>query len=582
MTSDSHTSRPRAAASFALWALLLLLPVAGPAFAQDVTAETAEMDARSEPAPMAGEMARTVQLVPTPSDAMAPAAVPIEEGAIQLSLERAIEITLSRNLGLVIERYNWIQQRNTILQNLGIYDLVLDASARFDDSTRPNTQVVEGVESVTVDSRVYTLGFNQLLPTGAVLDLGVIGSRTASNSLNQAVGQSYDANADFSLTQPLLRGFGRLPTERGIMLARIGASRTREFVEQRVAETIQDVEDAYWNLVGDREQLVVAQEALRLAQVLHEQNEVRVEVGTLAPLELIQSEAGIAARESEIITAEAAIGDSEDRLRQLLNLDQGDLWALPIVPVTDPAAPPIDIDLDRAIRTALAERPEVTSQLLNLEGLEIDVAFFRRNLLPQLDLQVGYGFTGLSPRVTFNEDGDPVGSTVGDQLDAFELLSDGDFPSWNALLTFRYPLQNRQARAQRAIAELGLDQGLAELEQLRNQIITEVRAAARRVESAAKQIEAARVSRELEEQNVEAERKRYENGMSSSYLVLQIQEQLTQARSREVAAITAYRSALAEYYRAIGQLLEQKGVELDAPEETFERPRYIDVLDPWD
>jgi outer membrane protein TolC len=113
------------------------------------------------------------------------------------------------------------------------------------------------------------------------------------------------------------------------------------------------------------------------------------------------------------------------------------------------------------------------------------------------------------------------------------------------------------------ISDLALEQGLAELEQLQLQIVTEVRAAARRVETAAKQIESARVSLRLEERNLDAERKRYENGMSSSFRVLEIQEDLTQARSREVTAVTAYRRAIAELYRAIGVLLEQKGVELE-------------------
>ena len=151
----------------------------------------------------------------------------------------------------------------------------------------------------------------------------------------------------------------------------------------------------------------------------------------------------------------------------------------------------------------------------------------------------------------------------GSYSDAYDQVVDRDFEEWRVQLQFSYPLQNRQRREQKVIADLAVEQEMAVLQDLRTQIITEVRTAARAVETAAKQIDSAKVSRQLEEKNLDAERKRYENGMSSSFRVLQIQEDLTQARSREVTAVTTYRTALARYYRSIGRLLEQKGVELD-------------------
>ena len=524
--------------------------------------------------PAAGQE-QEVHLEPTPIDALEPPGLEVTDEGIQLSLDQAVEIALSRNLGLVIERYNWVQTREGILQALGVYDVLLDGLAQYEDETSPTVQVTEGVPATQTTSEFYQLGLSQLTPIGGLAEVRASGFTQDTNSQNVFLNPLYSTSADLIYSQPLLRNFGTLATERRILVARASAAQTTEIVEQRLSDTINTVEEAYWNLVETRNQLVVAQEALRLAQVLHEQNQVRVDVGTLAPLELISSEAGIANREGDIITAESAIGDAEDQLRLLLNLDQGELWDRPIVPVTDPETPRVELDLQDALRTALAERPEIASQVYRIEALEIDSRFFRNQVLPQLDLRLNYGLGGLSgdgPEIVDPETGEVLNpATQGGFSDAFQQVLDQDFERWQVQLLLSYPLQNRERRAQRVISDLALERGLVELEQLQQQIVTEVRAAARQVETAAKQIEAARVSRELEERNLDAERKRYENGMSSSFRVLEIQEDLTLARSREVAAITAYRRALSEFYRSIGMLLEQKGVELEGEIPDYER-----------
>ena len=518
-------------------------------------------------APGPGAHGEVLPLEPTRPDALPAAELDVTEDGIQLTLDQAVEIALRRNLGLVIERYNWVQAREGILQSLGIYDALLSGSAFYEDETAPTVAVVEGVPVTQSTSEFYQLGLSQLVPTGGIAEISASGFTQNTNSQNVFLNPLYSTNADFTFSQPLLRNFGKLPTERRIMIARVSSAQATELFEQNVADAIETVEQAYWDLVEARNQLVVAREALSLAQVLHDQNRIRVDVGTLAPLELIQSEAGIANREEDIIRSEATIGDAEDQLRLLLNLDRGELWDQPIVPVTDPETERVDLDLDDAIGTALRERPEIASQLYRIDALEIDSQFFRNQVLPQLDLQFTYGLGGLSGRGP--EIVDPVTGEVQNPVtqggfgDGFGQIADRDFDRWRLQLLFSNPLQNRERRAQRLISDLAFEEGLTELEQLEQQIVTEVRAAVRRVETAAKQIESARVSLRLEERNLDAERKRYENGMSSSFRVLEIQEDLTQARSREVTAVTAYRRALAEFYRAIGRLLEQKGVELE-------------------
>ncbi|MFP3939924.1 MAG: TolC family protein [Thermoanaerobaculia bacterium] len=521
-----------------------------------------------------------VQLAPTHLDDLESPNLEVAEDGIQLTLDQAVEIALQRNLGLVIERYNWIQAREGVLESLGMYDTLFSAGYEQRDVTQPTIEVVEGVPVTQQTSEGFSLTLSQLVPTGGVAELTTSASDQESNSQNVFFNPLFNADASLTFTQPLLRGFGRTATERSLMVARVGASQSVEFLEQRISETVLAVEQAYWDLVGARNQLTVAEEALRLAEVLHEQNQVRVEVGTLAPLELIQSEAGIASREEEIILAEAAIEDAADQLRQLLNLERGELWNTPIIPATDPETEPIEIDVEEAISTALNERPELAAQLYRLDSLEIEERFFRNLARPQLDFVANYGLSGL----TGDSEGDPdagIDPTTGSFSDSFDQVTARDFDRWSVQLRLSYPLQNREGRAQATRAQLALEQGLAELDQLEQEISTEVRAAARQVETASKQIESAQISRRLEERNLEAERKRYENGMSSSFRVLQIQEDLTQARSREVNAIASYRRALAGFYRSVGMLLDQKGVEMDAPQRDWNRYGGWASLLPW-
>lgn len=497
----------------------------------------------------AGGAARAAEVTVT-TTAARPAEAPaleVKDNAVQLSLDQAVAVALQQNLGLVIERYTRTQQRLGITQSLGLYDLLADSTLRATDSRGPATNQVQGTQS---NSQNVNFSFRQRIPIGGDVSLGLEAQRFETNSRFQQ-NLTYSPSFTFAYDQPLLRNFGRLANERSILVAQTNSHISRQEFERQVTATVQQVEDAYWNLVGAREQLVVAQQSLGLARELNERNRIEIEVGTKAPLELVQSEASIASREEDIIRATSNIGDAEDQLRQLLNLPAGDLWQKAILPTTPPETEHIAIDVDQAIATAFSERPELRTEALRVAQAKVDADFFRNQLRPSLNLHVDYGLSGGAERFS----------------DALDQLTGLDFRTWTAQLLFAYPIQNRAARAQSAIANLDVERFQTQLDQQKTVIATEVRRAARAVETAAKQIDAARISREFQEKNLDAEKKRYENGMSTSFQITQIQEDVTQARSNEVTATIAYRTALAEYYRVIGRLLEQQGVAVDDPEE---------------
>ncbi len=474
---------------------------------------------------------------------------------IALTLEDAIGIALRRNLDLHVQRYQRSRSLLGILQNQGIYDLNLSGNLDTRESNSPSSSQLQSASSENANAN---LQLDRRILTGADLRLTWNNGRSESDLSFNTLNPSYSSGLQLGFTQPLMRNFGRLATERSLIVARTNVAINHEDFQVQVETVVEDVSTAYWDVVQSREQLQVSQESLRLAEELHNMNRIQVEVGTLAPLELVRSEAGVASRQEDIIRFRADVEDAEDRLRQLLNLNQGPLWATPIEPTTDPQMEFRQIDLDSAIEIALAQRPEIRRQQLNLDNLEVEARFQRNQLKPRLDLTAGYGLSGT--------DGTSLDPNVegGGYSGALEQVLKADFTGWSVGLNFAFPLQNRAARATKAQAELALEQGLVELERERQTVITQVRRSARALRTAEEQIRSAKVTSRLQLKNLEAEQRRYENGLATSFQILETQEDLSNARSREVNAVSTYRRRLLSFDRSVGKLLESYGIVLEA------------------
>ncbi len=504
----------------------------------------------------------------------------IADGELLLDLDEAIAIALKNNLGLLVQRYQRAQSLFRIDQEYGIYDTVLGVTANVNNDSRPSASQLDGALVTENETITGNVELRKPVASGGEFSIDWQNSRSQSNSRFSDINPSLRSSLTFAFNQPLLRNRGRRITERNLAVARLNSDMSLDDLEVQVVDTVQTVANGYWALVEALEQLKVAEESLALAEELHEMNRIQIEVGTLAPLELVQSEAGIATREEEIIRVQAQIQDAADELRRLLNLDERSFWDLEIVPTTSPEISRVVIDLDASLGWALDRRAEIDRQELQIETLLIDSKFQRNQARPDLSLNVNYSRNALGgDRLTCDRPGEPSFTDLfepcppeyerTDSLDYFSTLGQfyqgilGQvFEGWNVGLSLSKPLQNRAAKARNRIAALALDQGRLELRDLTLSIRTEVRTATRGVETAGKQIDSARVSRELAEKNLDAAQKRYENGLWTSFQVLEIQEDLTAARTREVEAITNYRRALLAYFKAIGMLLDQKGIEL--------------------
>ncbi len=543
-----------------------------PAAMEGSEAMPAAEPAMPEPGAMAPAGPRMV--VTTPNAELPQSHLPVADNALQLSLDDALTTALQRNLGLLVDRYDRRQFRLRIDEAIGIYDLGLNADVTQSSNSSPSTSLVTGAALLTTKTRRGTFSLDQLTPWGGAASVTTNFFRQESNSKDVPVNPIESGSFSLGVTQPLLRNFGRGATERGIRIARLNNNISRETFETQIAATLQSVENAYWDLVQARKNAEVADEGLRLAQDLHRMNQVRVQVGTLAPLELVQSEVGIATAQEQIITAQQTEQNAEDALRQLLHIEEGPLWDMPIVPTTSAETTHPDVDLKAAIGTAMSERPELRSQKLQVDLRALDAAYFRNQLMPRLDLTAGYGYNGGNTLVTTDSNTGQLVPVAGDFSDVWHQVRSRDFNGWSVELVLGYPLQNRTARAEKAIADVNLEQGKAQLDQLEESIRTEVRTAVRAVKTAAQEIESTTASVGLAEKNLDAEHKRYENGLSTSFQVLLIQQDLTSARSRQVAAIAGYRRALAAYYLATGKLLDAEGVELDDPQRVEHLDRF--------
>lgn len=501
-----------------------------------------------------------VPVTAKPGDTAEPLVVPRAE-RFDLTLDQALLFALQHNVSVVVQRY---QRSRTLLDidaERGFFDFNLEGEAGLNSNSRPASSLLEEADVVTSDNELLNLRLARNLPWGGGFNVGFTNNRAESSDANVQPNPRFNLGLTGSYIQPLLRNFGRDVAQRQIWVASNNARIDRENFRFLIEDIIQQVSNSYWNLVGAREQLAVSEESLQLARELHEMNRIQVDVGTKAPLELVQSEVGVATREEEIIRRRAQVEDSEDNLRFLMNLVQTELWDMPIVPVTEPEIPHQPVDLAAAVATAREKRTDVIQQQLENDQREYDYRVAANQTKPRLDLQASYGFSAIAGNSDFvdPETGQPF---RGGYSDAFDQIIGRDYDAWSLQVNFAVPLRNTTARARLAQAELELDRGELEMRDRLDRAMLEVRRNARLVETAAKAIELAKVSSTLARRNLEAEQKRYENGLSTSFQVLEIQEDLSIALSNEVNAVIAYRNAVVALDRSTGELLEKTGVGL--------------------
>jgi outer membrane protein TolC len=310
---------------------------------------------------------------------------------------------------------------------------------------------------------------------------------------------------------------------------------------------IASVEQNYWELVFARENVKVAQAALKAAEELLATNRLKAKGGVMSIVDVLQAEAAVASRVEQVLVAEKAIRDEEDQLRTILNPGEAELRQnVRLTPVDAPITYLETISLEEAIETAIEQRPEIVQAKKHIESSELNKQFARNQLLPTLSFQGTMGLTGLG----------------GDYSESLMRNFSGSFYNYGAGLLFSYPLGNRAAVSTYTKRQLEAKNAEIALASVRHQIILGVREAVRRVQTDFKRIETTRSARILAEKQLQTEQERLKVGLSATRFVLDFQRDLATAQGNELRAIVDYNKSLSNLARHKATTLDRYHLEL--------------------
>ncbi len=507
---------------------------------------------------------------------------------LELSLREAVEMTLQNNLDIQVAGYTPLVREQDVIFSEAAFDPNVRFFAERQDNRFPTSlRTVAGGALVTsaFDSSEdvisvffqkqnnYAAAFGDILRYGANYSAQLDMTRQKTSSADSILPIQYQTSLWLSYNQSLIRNFGRDINETPIVIAQNNREVSQSDFRNQVLLVLKQAEDAYWELVFTNEDLLVKKESLRLAEELLKLNKIKVQVGTLPPIEITQAEAEVASRDQGVIVAENAVSNAEDALRQVINMPKTDeAWSRPIKPTDEPQFTDRAVDVPAEIEEALSIRPDLEKVRINMATADTQLAFDRNQLKWDLGFSANYWLRGLSgddPQVTVIDPNTGIPSSVvvpinEDFLDSFDSLLDLDaFDSWWLSLNLNIPIGNNAAEANYLSSRLEREQQEITYQNTRLKAEVEVRTAARSILTDKKRIEAAEKNVELQRKKVEAEQKKFDNGMSTSFQVLDFQEDLTTALGTKNRALVDYRKSITALEKAKGTLHKYLNVQLN-------------------
>ena len=480
----------------------------------------------------------------------APAAEPQEQPARELTLEECVGLALENNLDLKIEKIARREARYDGNIARGGYDPNVEISAK-----RTSEETL-GAETESGRVRSETDADDWSASVGGATVLGglsyEIGARLGDSS-GVREGNPFDtsaASAGVTLTQPLLKGFKTDDTRYRVAVADKQSAEALAQLEGRLQEMLAQVETAWYALIQAREGVRVQEDAVRLATQLFEDNRRKVQIGAMSMLDEKQAESQAATARADLSSARRAYAEACNQLKSLVFADHRNFRELELAAVGDLAAEPVATDPEASGVRALENRPDLRQARLALERQGLVVNYQRNQTLPSLDLVGGYGLAASSE--------DSYGSAV-------DRLESADEPYWTAGVTLSFPLGNRAAKNRHAQSLAAAEKSGLQLRQLEETALVEVDNAISSVATGLERVQATKEARTYAEQALAAEQRKFENGKSTSFVVLQLQRDLTGARKAEIEALADYNQQLSALALAEGSMLARHGVEFADP-----------------
>ncbi|HXJ14777.1 MAG TPA: TolC family protein [Candidatus Limnocylindrales bacterium] len=454
------------------------------------------------------------------------------------------------------------------------------------------------VSTLGVHNSVFNSAFSQGFSTGTTLNVFWDNTRSSSTSAFNLFDPSVQSSIGVSFSQQLLQGVGRDVTRRNILIAENNRKIADLAFAQQAITTVTNTITAYWELVYARQNVQVQQQAVTVSNKLYNDNKKQLEIGTMAPLDVTRAESELATDTQNLIVAQTTQLQDELVLKNFISKDPtaSNLIDVEIVPTDKPDAPQ-SIQLAPfadAVKEAFVNRPDVQEQILNLKNGEIDVKATKNALLPQATLTGTYSSTGLAgnslatasataagqqvvdangnPVTVLSSGGLPIpvfvpittttvtGVNKQGLSDSLSQVFHNRFPSYTVGLNFTLPLRNRSAQADSVHAQLTQRQLEAQMQQIKNSAVLDVRNTSIALEQGRAQVQAASKARELQQQTFDAEQKKYQLGASTVYQVILTQRDLITAQGTELRALANLAEAKANYERALGRTLQINSV----------------------
>ncbi len=499
---------------------------------------------------------------------------PSLRGTLEMSLADAISMGLENNLGVEIERHRPLIAYEDARRAWAPYDPEWTTEFGFSDNRTPTDNVLAGTDTnIQQDENLGgSGGVRAVLPwlnTSISTTLETNENRT--NSGFRGFSPNYSSTLTFVARQPLLRGLIWNEAWTNVKTSQVSYRRSLEEFRTSVMDLVQRIETGYWELIADEERVRVAEKSLETATALLDQVTTQYEVGVVSKVEIAEAEAGEAARDFELITARNTYENTMDRLIDLVlgpNLTADTRVKLDPTDRPDEYVP-YQIDVPRAAEIALQSRPELAVADREIERLELNLKFAKNQRLPQFDIEGRYGHDGLAGRVSDALLDPVVGDPElaadldrtfgGDWADSF----DPDSNSFGIRGILTIPLGNIEGRHSVSRAQLDLRRARVARRRQEQDIILEVRIAARTLLAAQEGIEAAERRQLAAEEQLRAERIRLEYGESTPFDVLLREEDLVSAAQEYIGAFQVYRSSVTDLDRAQGTILRNRNVRIE-------------------
>lgn len=498
--------------------------------------------------------ALTAQAEPEPYQ-VGRALPPLDEGAtlVNMSLEDAIARALEMNLDIQSARLNPEIQRRSLFAAEAAFAPTFSTTVGQNNSSQQSTSQLDGGARTSTDRLTLNSSISKQLPWyGGRLSANFSNSRTETDNVFSTRNPSYRSSLSFDFTQPLLSGF-KIDNQRNTLRTQ---ELQLEITDIQLLSQIENITDrvrsTYWGLRTAIEQIEILRRSLAQAQELLSQNRIRVQLGTMSELQVVQAEAQVAGAEQSLVNAEVQWRNQELTFKRLLLGGADDPLLFQTINPTDlPLIQEQSVDIEAAIQVALSQRTDIRQQEQQREISELNLEVTRDNLKPSLNLSASYSVSGVGGNLYERNQlgGDPVLISEGGYRDGIQSILDRETPTWNLSLNFSYPIGNRAAKANLERARLQMQQTDLALKSQELAVVTEVTNAGLAVGDTYLQLQAAQRSREVSERSAEIELTRFNVGASTNYEVTQAQDNLTSARLSELRAIINYINAIAEFER---------------------------------